>query len=89
MYSTLQMLDKLVAEATEAPAKSNDCFMFDLSNWKAVMDGETALSKKEVRSLSYTSMRAWFLQCRLGVRMCSQYASPASDTARYVPYRSR
>jgi hypothetical protein len=52
MYSTLQMLDKLVAEATEAPAKSNDCFMFDLSNWKAVMDGETALSKEEVRSLS-------------------------------------
>jgi hypothetical protein len=30
MYSTLQMLDKLVAEATEAPVRSNDCFMFGL-----------------------------------------------------------
>jgi hypothetical protein len=24
------MLDKLVAEATEAPVRSNDCFMFGL-----------------------------------------------------------
>jgi hypothetical protein len=36
MYSTLQMLDKLVAEAKEALAKSSDCFMFGLPDWKAI-----------------------------------------------------
>jgi hypothetical protein len=55
MYSTLQMLDKLVAEATEAPAKSKDCFMFDLSGWKAmVVDGDIASNHNEGWRLSYT-----------------------------------
>jgi hypothetical protein len=82
MYSTLQMLDKLVAEAKEALAKSSECFMFGLPDWKAmVVDDDIPSNHKEGWTLFYTRAAPWYLRCRW------TYAS-LSIRVSYMRYRS-